>query len=69
MFVEADEHKFACDIAVLELAPEVVIRQDYDLLRSIFRGLAPEKIDDWAIRGKVRFFPLPHTTPTPNTNI
>lgn len=54
-FIEAEEHKFACDIAILDLVPEVVIRQDYTLLHSIFHALKSDKIDDWSVRGKVRF--------------
>lgn len=44
----------AHDLAVLELAPDAVVRQDHELLRTIFSRLSGHPIDGWHLRGKVR---------------
>ena len=48
----------AHDIAVLELAPDAIIRRDLDLLKEIFERFEgkEDKIDGWPIRGKVCTF-------------
>ena len=43
----------AHDLAVLELAPDAVVRQDHELLRVIFSRLSGHSIDGWHLRGKV----------------
>jgi hypothetical protein len=44
----------AHELAVLELAPDAVIRNDLDLLKNIFERFNPKKVDNWNIRGKVQ---------------
>jgi nuclear pore complex protein Nup98-Nup96 len=43
----------AHDLAVLELAPEAVIRHDYELLKNLFARMAGHPVDGWNVRGKV----------------
>lgn len=43
----------AHDLAVLELAPDALVRQDHELLRAIFSRLSTQPIDGWHLRGKV----------------
>lgn len=52
----------AHNLAVLELAPDAIIRQDLELLRSLFIRFDSDgkrdKIEQWFVRGKVRFYTL-----------
>ena len=45
-------------LAVLELAPDAIIRKDLELLRSLFIRFDSDgkrdKIEHWFVRGKVR---------------
>jgi len=57
LYISAGLYNLAHDLAVLELAPDAVIRRDLDLLKTLFvpfdkdgRG---DKIDGWFVRGKV----------------
>ena len=49
----------AHNLAILELAPDAIIRQDLELLASLFIRFdsdgKKDKIEHWFIRGKVRF--------------
>lgn len=49
----------AHNLAILELAPDAIIRQDLELLRSLFIRFDSDgkrdKIEQWFVRGKVRF--------------
>lgn len=49
----------AHNLAILELAPDAIIRQDLELLRSLFIRFDSDgkrdKIEHWFVRGKVRF--------------
>jgi nuclear pore complex protein Nup98-Nup96 len=51
----------AHNLATLELAPDAIIRQDLELLRSLFIRFdgdgKRDKIEHWFVRGKVRFSP------------
>lgn len=47
-------HQSAHDLAVVELAPEAVIRQDLELLTSLFERMASYPIDGWYLKGKAR---------------
>ena len=40
--------------AVRELAPDAVIRDDLELLKSLFEQFRDHPVDDWHVRGKVR---------------
>lgn len=52
LYVSAGLWNSAHDLAVLELAPDAVIRQDHELLRTIFGRLSGHSIDGWHLRGK-----------------
>jgi hypothetical protein len=56
LYLEAREEKFACDLVISDLAPDIIIRADFPLLKQLFEDFNPEKIDDWAVRGKVSIF-------------
>ena len=49
----------AHNLAILELAPDAIIRQDLELLRSLFIRFDSDgkrdKIEHWFVRGKVLF--------------
>lgn len=47
-------YQSAHDLAVVELAPEAVIRQDVELLTSLFERMASQSIDGWHLKGKAR---------------
>ena len=57
LYITAQQYNAAHNIAVLELAPDAVIRKDIELLRNLFNPLATtgrrEKIDGWFVRGQV----------------
>lgn len=56
-YMLATMHPEAHEIAVLELAPDIVIRGDLHLLEHIFKAIHNHsKIDDWYVRGQVRRF-------------
>ena len=50
----------AHNLAILELAPDAIIRQDLELLRTLFIRFdgdgKRDKIEHWFVRGKVRFY-------------
>ena len=52
----------AHNLAILELAPDAIIRQDLELLRSLFIRFDSDgkmdKIDHWFVQGKVRLHTL-----------
>ena len=51
--MHAGEQKFACDIVIADLAPDMIIREEFGTLKRLFEVFTPERIDDWAVRGKV----------------
>lgn len=53
MALKAGLHSLAHDLAVNELAPEVVLRNDMRLLRHIFARINWRVVDGWNSRGKV----------------
>ena len=55
LYLSAASYDPAHEIAVLELAPNAIIRRDLDLLKEIFERFEgkEDKIDGWSIRGKV----------------
>lgn len=57
LYMAAGLYQSAHDLAVVELAPEAVIRQDFELLTSFFERMASQSIDGWHLKGKAR--PLP----------
>jgi len=52
LYVTAKLWNAAHDLAVLELAPDAVVRQDHELLQTIFGRLSGHPIDSWHLRGK-----------------
>ena len=54
LYASAELWNSAHDLAVLELAPDAVVRQDHELLRTIFSRLSGHPIDGWHLRGKAR---------------
>ncbi|KAJ3921186.1 nuclear protein 96-domain-containing protein [Lentinula edodes] len=59
LFLAAGNLNRAHDIAVLSLAPDAVIRNDYDLLKEIFSPFVPfsgdsdqGRVEGWYVRGK-----------------
>ena len=57
LYISAQQFNAAHNIAVLELAPDAIIRKDFELLCNLFKPLStpgrPEKIDGWFVRGQV----------------
>ena len=53
LYTSAELWDAAHDLAVLELAPDAVVRQDHELLQTIFTRLSGHPIDGWHLRGKV----------------
>ncbi|GLB42170.1 putative nuclear protein 96 [Lyophyllum shimeji] len=54
LFISAGLYNAAHDIAVLELAPDAVIRRDYGLLRSLFIRIDGRPgVEGWNVRGKI----------------
>lgn len=54
LYMAAGLYQSAHDLAVVELAPEAVIRQDFELLTSLFERMASQSIDGWHLKGKAR---------------
>ncbi|KAG6844478.1 hypothetical protein H0H87_006614 [Tephrocybe sp. NHM501043] len=53
LFLQAGLYDFAHDLAVMELAPDAVLRKDFELLHSLFATFLSHPVNDWHIRGKV----------------
>ena len=53
LFLSAGLYNSAHDLAVLELAPDAVIRKDLELLKELFSRLSGHLVDGWHVRGKV----------------
>ena len=53
LYLTAHLYNPAHDIAVLALAPDVIIRKDLELLKDIFERFKTEQVDNWNLRGKV----------------
>ncbi|KAG6826063.1 hypothetical protein H0H93_016841, partial [Arthromyces matolae] len=53
LFLQAELYDAAHDWAVLELAPDAILRRDFDLLRSLFSVFAKHSVTGWHVRGKV----------------
>ncbi|KAF7794784.1 hypothetical protein EIP86_005926 [Pleurotus ostreatoroseus] len=52
LYLSAGLYNSAHELAVLELAPDAVIRQDLELLKGLFDKIAGHPVDNWQIRGK-----------------
>lgn len=53
-YLAAQLYNPAHDLAVLELAPDAIIRGDLDLLKELFERVHSRKVENWTSRGKVR---------------
>ncbi|KAG6828595.1 hypothetical protein H0H92_007336 [Tricholoma furcatifolium] len=53
LFLEAELYDAAHDLAVEELAPDVVLRRDFELLQSLFSNFVDHPVNGWHVRGKV----------------
>ena len=53
LYIQSGLYNSAHELAVLELAPEAVIRNDLELLESLFERIAGHPVDNWHSRGKV----------------
>ncbi|EMD35444.1 hypothetical protein CERSUDRAFT_106804 [Gelatoporia subvermispora B] len=53
LYLAAGLYNAAHDLAVLELAPDAVIRQDLALLKEIFIRFNGHQVDGWHLRGKL----------------
>ncbi|KAJ8472744.1 hypothetical protein ONZ45_g16544 [Pleurotus djamor] len=61
LYYSATEYNAAHDIAVLDLAPDVIIRKDLELLESLFSRFEGKPVDGWHTRGKL-FLDYVHVT-------
>lgn len=52
LFLSAGLYNHAHDLAVLELAPDAVIRKDLELLKELFSRFSGRPVDSWHVRGK-----------------
>lgn len=59
LYLQAGLYSAAHDIAVLQLAPEAVVRDDLELLESIFVEFTGRPVEGWHVRGKVSILRLP----------
>lgn len=53
LFISAGLYNPAHDLAVLELAPDAIIRKDLELLKELFSKFVGRPVDGWHIRGQV----------------
>ncbi|KAL0959899.1 hypothetical protein HGRIS_011566 [Hohenbuehelia grisea] len=53
LYLSAGLFNAAHDIAISELAPDAIVRRDYELLRSVFSRFASHSVNGWHVRGKV----------------
>lgn len=53
LFLLAGVYTIAHEIAVTELAPDAIIRKDYELLQELFERISGHPVDGWHSRGKV----------------
>ncbi|KZV85023.1 hypothetical protein EXIGLDRAFT_753514 [Exidia glandulosa HHB12029] len=52
-FIAADQQQRAYELAVDKLVPDAVLREDLELLRTLFSQFNPEAIDGWGMKGKL----------------
>ncbi|KAG6899672.1 hypothetical protein C0993_008026 [Termitomyces sp. T159_Od127] len=53
LFLQAELYDAAHDLALVELAPDVILRRDFDLLQNLFAVFANHPINGWHVRGKI----------------
>ncbi|KAK7462816.1 hypothetical protein VKT23_007395 [Stygiomarasmius scandens] len=52
LYLAAGLYNQAHEIAVIELAPDAVLRHDYELLKELFERFGRNQVDGWYVRGK-----------------
>ncbi|KAI0249206.1 nuclear protein 96-domain-containing protein [Lactifluus subvellereus] len=52
LYLQAGLHSAAHELAVFELAPEAVIRDDLELVRTLFDRFTGHAVNEWHVRGK-----------------
>lgn len=52
LYLQAGLHSAAHELAVYELAPEAVIRDDLELIKTLFGRFVGHSVDEWHVRGK-----------------
>ena len=55
LFLSAGSYNLAHDLAVLELAPDAILRRDFELLKSLFTRFVGRPVEGWHLHGKVGF--------------
>lgn len=62
LYLSAQLWNAAHDLAVLELAPDAILRRDIELLRELFEPFdldgRRDQVNGWFVRGKVRALSL-----------
>lgn len=56
LYIAAGLYNQAHDLAVVDLAPDAVVRHDLELLKNLFVKFVGKSVDGWHVRGKVREF-------------
>lgn len=59
LFLQAELYDAAHDLAVVELAPDAILRRDFELLQNLFAVFANHPVSGWHVRGKVSLFHSP----------
>ena len=55
LYLQSGLHSAAHELAVFELAPEAVIRNDLELVKVLFERFVGHTVDEWHVRGKVQY--------------
>ncbi len=56
LYLAAGMYNSAHELAVLELAPDAIIKDDLELLKDLFERIDGHAVDGWHVRGKVSSF-------------
>ncbi|KAG5716102.1 Nuclear pore complex protein Nup98-Nup96 [Termitomyces sp. T112] len=53
LFLQAELYDTAHDLAIVELAPDAILRQDFELLKNLFTIFVNHPVIGWHVRGKI----------------
>ncbi|KAG6888282.1 hypothetical protein C0995_009396 [Termitomyces sp. Mi166 len=53
LFLQAELYDTAHDLAVVELAPDAILRRDLELLQNLFTVFVKHPVNGWHVRGKI----------------
>lgn len=56
LYMDAKVHRMAHELAINYLAPEAILREDYQLLQSLFNDIDQTMVDDFFLGGQVSLF-------------